>query len=112
MRKQFDDRVPVTVYLEREHRDALLADAKAHGRLFSEYLREMLGAKDEPAREGVRGRIGQSAEGVSVLHGSELAEDRSHASRKSKDKPACPHGLEVGWRCTLCGGKVTKEMCA
>lgn len=47
MKHVFENRVAITVYLEREHRDALLADAKAHAMLFSEYVRGLLGATDE-----------------------------------------------------------------
>jgi hypothetical protein len=30
------------------------------------------------------------------------------AERKAKQSESrtCPHGIAVGWRCTLCGGKV------
>lgn len=58
MKRVFDERVPVTVYLEKAHRDALLREARESGKLFSEYLREKLGdgdsgeavRRDEPVR--------------------------------------------------------------
>lgn len=80
MRKIFNNRSRLLVYVETEEADLVEMLARKNGQTTQEWLREAL-------RSSIEGDVDY------------------HNNPKEQVKK-CPHGIEVGFRCTLCGGKV------
>lgn len=83
MKKQFESRTKLSVYVEEGDLALMTAKSRAEGKLLSEWARETL--------------LGELGDKSVLSHG---------AVSEVKNTKTCPHGIEKDWRCTLCGGIV------
>jgi hypothetical protein len=119
MKKQFDNRAKLSVYVENGDLELMTEKARTSGKLLSEWARETLlrGLGDKSILE--RGRVDGQGNGGGRVDAKDVQE--GHPEFDSWDHSqgvlgllknhlcpvaSCPHGLEPGWRCTLCGGIV------
>lgn len=121
------------VYLEQADVIRMTSRAREEGLTLVEWARETLRGElkisrgeDLPrakavrvARRGTSGSVDDAATAQSDaqalagdVEGGSAGSEKDNQQKKIRGSISCPHGYEVGWRCTLCGGKVTREMCA
>jgi hypothetical protein len=117
------ERRQLKVYLEADDFRRVTQRANEDRQSVSEYVRELvlqdLAGADElengsskALRRTDEVRVGKGCS-VSVAGLEAGVEPRTVAVEepRAKKEMTCPHGYSPGWRCTLCGGKVTREMC-
>ena len=90
------------VYVESTDMDRMTATARSEGKTLVEWAREKLVEGIADYREkGVR-----RAKAVPAVEGGTSADGGFEVFGEKGKAGACPHGIEKGWRCTLCGGVV------
>ena len=106
------ERTQINLRIDVEQLGRWQRQAASRGMNLSEWIRETcdVGAADSADVSGM-GREHPVERGVAapertVRSGKVPVADTNMASRQPKRGKTCLHGIEVGWRCTLCGDVV------
>jgi hypothetical protein len=112
MRRMFNERSRVVVYVEAEDVTRMTAQAKSEGKTLVEWARETLLGElsDNSEMRPVgnvpvarkRAGVSKRALGGEGVGGSVPAPVLERPASQGK---SCQHGTPAGWRCWQCGGK-------
>jgi hypothetical protein len=112
MRKRFEVRARLVLYMEQEDLNRLTAQAREAGRTVVDYARDVLLAPavvpgirvSQEMRRDDAHELPRKRSGLDAAVGLSTMEQVQEEARAKPGQPQCAHGVKRGFRCWLCKG--------